>query len=160
MSESQHNAIVLKKNNESRFSQLWANFAKSEPNAMRLSEYIQFVVDRSLVSNRTTLQHFYNLFLMATEKRISNEPPLAVMPNLLIEKSIHKQEFIFLLNELGKYVYHNDKNHQDRVYNDLLGEKTHAEMDTIFYPRVMIMDEINRKLMMENAVKVLSAYEH
>jgi len=63
------------------------------------------------------------------------------------------------LNELGKYVYHNDKNHQDRVYNDLLGEKTHAELDTIFYPRVMIMDEVNRKLMMENAVKVLSAYE-
>jgi len=29
MSESQHNAIVLRKNNENRFSQLWANFAKS-----------------------------------------------------------------------------------------------------------------------------------
>lgn len=93
---------------------------------MRLSEYIQFVIDRSLVSNRTTLQHFYNLFLISTEKRISSEPQVAILPNVLLEKTIHKQEFIFLLNELGKYVYHNDKNHQDRLYNDLLGEKTHA----------------------------------
>lgn len=45
------------------------------------------------------------------------------------------------------------------MYNELLGEKTHAEKDTIYYPRVMIMDEINRKMLMENAVKVLSQYE-
>lgn len=70
MSESGHNAVVLKKNNEVQFTRLWGIFAKSEPNAMRLSEYIQFVIDRGLVSNRTTLRHFYKLFLMATEKRI------------------------------------------------------------------------------------------
>lgn len=66
MSESGHNAVVLKKNNEVQFTRLWGIFAKSEPNAMRLSEYIQFVIDRGLVSNRITLKHFYNLFLMAT----------------------------------------------------------------------------------------------
>lgn len=125
---------------------------------MRLSEYVQFVIDRCLIGNRTTMKHFYSLFLLATEKRLANEPPTTT-PNLLIEKSIQKQEFIFLLNELGKYIYHNDKNHQDRVYNDLLGEKTHAEKDAIYYPRVMIMDEINRKMMMENAIKTLSTFE-
>lgn len=40
-----------------------------------------------------------------------------VAANLLLEKTIQKIEFIFLLNELGKYLYHNDKNHQDKVYN-------------------------------------------
>jgi len=64
MSESHHNAIILKKSNEARFTQLWANFAKSEPNAIRFSEYIQFVIDRCLVTNRVN-----NLFLAATEKR-------------------------------------------------------------------------------------------
>jgi hypothetical protein len=36
---------------------------------MRFSEYVQFIIDRCLVTNRTTLQHFYGLFLAATEKR-------------------------------------------------------------------------------------------
>ena len=75
MSEAGHNAVVLKKSNEARFTQLWGTFAKSEPNAMRLSEYVQFVIDRGLVSNRTTLKRFYRLFLMATEKRLLLEPP-------------------------------------------------------------------------------------
>lgn len=124
---------------------------------MRFSEYTQFVIDRSLVTNKTTLKQFYHLFQVATDKRISQEPPSA-NPNLIIEKTIQKQEFIFLLNELGKHIYHNDKNHQDKVYNDLLGEKTHAEKDAIHYPRVMSMDETNRKMLMENAIKTLSHY--
>lgn len=37
MTEYSHNSVILKKNNEVRFNQLWAAFAKSEPNAMRLS---------------------------------------------------------------------------------------------------------------------------
>jgi hypothetical protein len=91
--DSQHNAIVLRKNNETRFNQLWANFAKSEPNAMRLSEYFQFVLDRSLVTNRTTIKHFYALFNQATEKRLALEPPTPTNMgvNLLLERNIQKQ---------------------------------------------------------------------
>lgn len=83
MSESHHNAIILKKSNEARFTQLWANFAKSEPNAMRFSEYIQFVIDRCLVTNRVTLHHFFNLFLAATEKRHALETP-STMPAIVL----------------------------------------------------------------------------
>jgi hypothetical protein len=64
-----------------------------------------------------------------------------------------------LLNELGKHVYHNVANYQDRVYNDLLGEKLTAEKDEMRYSRVMIMDEINRKMLMENSVKTICEYE-
>lgn len=85
--------------------------------------------------------------------------PVNAASNLVLEKTIQKQEFIFLLNELGKYLYHNDKNHQDKVYNDLLGEKTQVEKDAISYSRVMIMEETNRKMMMENAISILSSYE-
>ncbi len=92
MSDSGPNAVVLKKSNEARFTQLWSNFAKSEPNAMRLSEYIQFVIDRGLVSNRTTLSHFYSLFQMATEKRMMNEPVTpGTVANMMIERTIQKQ---------------------------------------------------------------------
>ena len=121
---------------------------------------MQFVLERGLVSNRTTLKHFYNLFAIATEKRYSLEPiSPSTNANIVIERTITKQEFIFLLNELGKYWFHNDKNHQDRVYNQLLGEKAQVDKDSIVYSRVMPMEEINRKMTMENAMKVLVSYE-
>ena len=157
MTESGHNAIVLKPQNEDRFNKIFATFAKVEPNVMRFSEFIQSLLDRCLITNKTTLQHFYNLFVEATHKRIEKEPPPP--NNAVLEKIIRKEELIFLFNELGKFIYHNSKNHQDKIYNDLLGEKIVAEHDSMHYSRVMIMDEINRKMFMENAVCVLSEYE-
>ena len=62
-------AIVLKAGNEERFNKIYATFAKSEPNAMRFSEFMQFLLDRCLISNKNTLKHFYILFQEATEKR-------------------------------------------------------------------------------------------
>ena len=49
---------------------------------MRFSEYVQFVIDRSLVSNRTSFSYFYKLFLMAIEKKSMVEPP-AALPNVI-----------------------------------------------------------------------------
>lgn len=92
MTEVQHNSVVLMKSNEARFNHLWGTFAKSEPGSMRISEYIQFVLERGLVSNRITLRHFYNLFVVATEKRLSLEPSTpTTMNNMMIEKTILKQ---------------------------------------------------------------------
>lgn len=79
--------------------------------------------------------------------------------NVVMEKTINRQEFIFLLNELGKYWYHNDKNHQDKVYNQLLGEKAQVEKDAIVYSRMMPMEEVNRKMTMESAIQTLVSYE-
>ena len=119
MTESAHNAIILRPQNEERFNKIYSNFAKTEPNAMRFSEFMQFLLDRCLITNKTTLCHFYSLFVEATHKRIEKEPPPA--NNVVVEKSIKKEELIFLFNELGKFLYHNSKNYQDKVYNDLLG---------------------------------------
>ena len=125
MSGGQHNSVVLSKINEERLQQLWGGFAKSEPNAMRISEYVQLVVDRGLITNQTTLKHFYDLFSAATEKRISQEPP-AQQSAIVLEKTITKPEFIFLINELGKYLFQGDKHHQYKIYNELLKEKAVA----------------------------------
>lgn len=56
-------------------------------------------------------------------------------------------------------MYHGSKGYQDKVYNDLLGEKITAEKESMHYSRVMQMDEINRKMFMENSVKVLADFE-
>jgi hypothetical protein len=73
MTESGHNAIVLKASNEERFNKIYATFAKTESNAMRFSEFIQFLLDRCLISNKITLKNFYNLFIESTEKRVEKE---------------------------------------------------------------------------------------
>jgi hypothetical protein len=70
MTESAHNTIVLKPANEERFNKIYATFAKTESHAMRFSEFMQFLLDRCLISNKITLKHFYNLFVEATQKRI------------------------------------------------------------------------------------------
>ena len=77
-----------------------------------------FILDRSLVNNRVTLKHYYDLFCTMVRKRYDDD---SANQNPLIERNITKEELVILFNELGKKVYHNDKNHQDKLYNDLLG---------------------------------------
>ena len=81
-----------------------------------------FVIDRSLVTNKTTLLYFYELFCTIVAKRYEKEMSnnSSGVNNPLLERTILKDEFIILLNELGKKVFHNDRNYQDRVYNELL----------------------------------------
>ena len=45
------------------------------------------------------------------------------------------------------------------MYNDLLGEKSLADKEAVSHPREMIMDEVNRKMVMENAIRTICAYE-
>ena len=35
-----------------------------------------------------------------------------------------------------------------------------ADKDAMHYPRVMVMDETNRKMFLENSVRMLSSYEN
>ena len=56
-------------------------------------------------------------------------------------------------------MYHKDKAYQDKLYNELLSEKVVAEKDAVLYSRVMIFDELNRKMFLENAVETLATYE-
>ena len=88
MTES-HNSVVLKPSNEERFNLIYATFAKAESNAMRFSEFMQFLLDRCLITNKTSIKHFYSLFIDATDKRISKEPPPPA--NVVIEKIIKKE---------------------------------------------------------------------
>lgn len=61
-------SIVLKASNEERFNKLWVDFAKTDDQNMRFSEFFNFCIDRGLLSNRITISHFYNLFAFCTKK--------------------------------------------------------------------------------------------
>jgi hypothetical protein len=89
MTEAMHNSVILKPANEERFNSIYAKFAKVEPNAMRFSEFMQFLLDRCLLTNKITLKNFYHLFVEATEKRIVKDPP--PHNNIVLEKIIKKE---------------------------------------------------------------------
>ena len=65
------NALLLSSDNEEKFNKLYSSFAKAEQNGMRFSEFLQFLLDRCLITNKTTIKHFYALFVEATEKRVA-----------------------------------------------------------------------------------------
>jgi hypothetical protein len=60
---------------------------------------------------------------------------------------------------LGKFLYYGSKGYQDRIYNDLLGEKVTADRNSMHYSRVMQMDDMNRKMFLESSVRVLAEFE-
>lgn len=55
---------------------------------------MQFVVDRCLVNNKVTLQHFYQLFEQATKKRhdmeTNNQHDKMAQTTVVIERTIKK----------------------------------------------------------------------
>lgn len=71
MTESSHNAVILKKSDELRLNEIIARFGKSEPNCLRFGELMQLLLDRCIITNRISLSIAYNLFQQATHKRYS-----------------------------------------------------------------------------------------
>jgi hypothetical protein len=56
-------------------------------------------------------------------------------------------------------MFPHDKNYQDKVFNEILSEKIIANKDSMEYPRVMVFDEINRRLLSEQSIKTLCHFE-
>ncbi len=71
MTETSHNSVVLKKNDEVRLNALIASFGKSEPNCLRFSELLQLLLDRCIINNRISLLTILNLFQQAVQRRYS-----------------------------------------------------------------------------------------
>jgi hypothetical protein len=71
MTESAHNAVILKKSDELRLNEMIARFGKSEPNSLRFSELMQLLLDRCIITNRISFLIIHNLFQQATYKRYS-----------------------------------------------------------------------------------------
>lgn len=62
MISSSHNSIILKKSNETRLNALFSQFSKGEPNTLKFSEYMMFMLDRCVISNTLSFSQVYDLF--------------------------------------------------------------------------------------------------
>lgn len=163
MTEASHNAVILRKSDELRLNALITGFGKSEPNCLRFSELMQLLLDRCIITNRISILTVFQLFQQAVQKRYSQpkkeDTKEVATINPLQERHITKDELKnSFINELGKVMFPRDKNYQDKVYNELLSEKVVANRDSMEYPRVMIFDEINKRLLSEPAIRTLCQY--
>jgi hypothetical protein len=62
---------------------------------------------------------------------------------------INKEQLIFLFNEAAKILFKPDPNYLDRFYLTFLSEKMESEGGEINRARVMVIDDLSKKLISE-----------
>ena len=70
--------FVLSANDQAKITNLFTNFAKSEPNLLKYSEVIMLLIDRCVFNTKFTFTDFHPLFEAALKVK-------AVKPNDKIE---------------------------------------------------------------------------
>ena len=74
------------------------------------------------------------------------------------ERVINKDQLIFLFNEAAKILYKPDPNYMERFYLNFLSEKMESEGGEINRQRVMVLDDLTKKLIVEEVVKQICLY--
>jgi hypothetical protein len=97
----------LSENDQSKITYLVTNFAKSEPNILKYSEAVALMLDRCMFNTKFTLTHFQDLFEAALKVKGKPTDKLEVQG----ERTINKDQLIFLFNEAAKILFKPDPNY-------------------------------------------------
>ena len=147
--------FVLSESDQNKISYLVTSFAKSEPNLLKYSEVISLLLDRCVFNTKFTLTEFHPLFLEALKVRPAKPVEKSEVQG---EKVLSKEQLIFLLNEAAKILHKPDPNFLDRFYSNFLSEKMEIENGEINRARVMVVDDISKKILVEEVVSQLCLY--
>ena len=147
---------ILTEADQSKISSLVASFAKSEPNILKYSEAISLMLDRCMFNTKLTLAHFHTLFESAT--LVKPAPPEAKR-EVQGERTISKEQLIFLFNEAAKLLYSPNPNYKERFFQTFLSEKIESDNGEINRARVMGFDDLSKKLLVEETVLKLVEYQ-
>lgn len=110
------------------------------------------LLDRCIFSNRLSFRKFIELFEGAT-KVASKMQRKEAQPTEQIERALSREQFVHFMGELGHFLYREDKNYQEHIFNDLLTQKLEADSNNdLSQPRVITLDDTNRKLLVEPCV--------
>lgn len=62
-------------------------------------------------------------------------------PTQPAERQLSREQFIYFLSELGKFLYRDDKNYMERIFFEVLTQKVEADSNNdMSQPRVLIPD--------------------
>lgn len=107
---------VLKEREERRFEEFFIKFSRSAQ-TLTFAELLMFALDRNLIQNK----HSIGMLLQQFDD--------AVDPKMKGERYLTKPQFYSLLTHLSLHIYHNDRNHLDRLMADILSEKNTVARD-------------------------------
>ncbi|KRW99650.1 hypothetical protein PPERSA_03451 [Pseudocohnilembus persalinus] len=151
------NKLVLKPSEEKRLDDLFNFFAKTEPNVLKISEFFLFCLDRSLISPKIGFSHIYEQILDILGP--IEEDEIVKPSQSQKERSINRKQFNAIIEQLSKWIYHAESNNLQRMYIDILTERTVANNDRVENNRNPISDDVTKKLLTEQAIAVLCQYE-
>lgn len=113
------------------------------------------MLDRCIFNTKFTLVDFQPLF----EASLRVKP---VKPNdkteVQGERVINREQLIFLFGEAAKILFRPDPNYLERFYLTFLSEKMESDGGEINRARVMVVDDLSKKLITEEAIRQLSLY--
>lgn len=140
---------------QAKVTSLIGSFAKSEQNLLKYSECVALMLDRCIFNTKFTLVDFHPLF----------DAALHVKPTKPNEKTevqgqrvINKEQLAFLFAETAKILFKPDPNFLQRFYLTFLSEKIDSDGGDINRARVMVVDDVSKKLITEEAIRQLCLY--
>ncbi|KAL4481373.1 hypothetical protein ABPG72_010526 [Tetrahymena utriculariae] len=172
-----HNAVILKEAEEKRLDELFNQFAKQDQygHLLKFSELFQLALDRNIIGTKVSFSVLYDLFLdcvdenqqqqqLEEENQQNMKKPGANKPQdktLLKnqEIGINKAQFNFLLFQLSRIIYPTERSHFERMFQEILSEKTIVNKGSIEILRCPLFDDITKKLLLETTIQVLCEYE-
>ena len=159
MTESHHNSLLLKKSNEAKLNGLITSFGKAEPNHLRFSELLYMLLDRCIFINRLSFRKFVQIFESASKIVSKTQKKDSQSPADQSERALSREQFVHFMGELGHFLYREDKHYLERIFEDLLTQKVEANSDNdLSQPRVLTLDDTNRKLLVESCAVTLASY--
>jgi hypothetical protein len=147
--------FLLSENDQVKITYLVTNFAKSEPNLLKYSEVIGLFLDRCIFNTKFTLTEFHPLFEASLKVKAVKASDKTEVQG---ERVINKEQLIFLFNESAKLLFKPDPNYLERFYVTFLSEKMESDGGEINRARVMVIDELSKKLIVEDVIKHLCHY--
>ncbi|CAD8081559.1 unnamed protein product [Paramecium sonneborni] len=136
---------------------------KVENNNMKFHEFLTFLLERELITAKFNFNFYFNLYqqhfaLEEIVQRVTQAPKKGAKEPINIIKDdtpkFSRTKFLRLIDSLGKSLYQGQKKYLDFIMKDVfIDNKRKTQI------RMIILDDPNRKLLHEQVVKTIIAYE-
>ncbi|KAM3130118.1 hypothetical protein pb186bvf_017721, partial [Paramecium bursaria] len=149
--------IGMTKDDEKRLDDIYGQlYAKSESNNMKFFEYMQLLLDRDMITAKYNLEFYYDLYYQfynqeeyitvvtkGKKSQVKDEVP-----------KFSRTKFLKWIEQLGIIMYSGHKKTLPLILKDIFQENKKKQEF-----KVMVYDEINKRILSEQAIKILIDFQ-
>ncbi|CAD8150037.1 unnamed protein product [Paramecium octaurelia] len=136
---------------------------KAESNNMKFHEFLTFLLERELITAKFNFTFYLNLYqeyfaLEEIVQKVTQAPKKGTKEPINIIKDdtpkFSRTKFLRMIDALGKALHQGQKKYLDLIIKDIfIDNKKKTQI------RMLILDDPNRKLLHEQVIKTIIAYE-